>query len=250
MLLQAALNGGRTKAAHGSVPVTMDELARDAADCVAAGAGLIHLHPRGPDGRECIAADVVNAVVAHVRAACGVPVGVSTAAWIEPDVRRRLERLRAWHAPDYASVNLREDGALAVVRVLLEAGIGVEAGIWTPADATALVESGVADAVTRVLVELIPEVAGETAQPALAMAAEIHAILDRGGVRVPRLQHGEGRLAWPALADAAARGLGTRIGFEDTMCDPHGSTVGANAELVRAARALGAAGATALPAGG
>ena len=43
----------------------------------------MHLHPRGEDGRERL--DVVDAVVVQVRDACGVPVGVSTGAWIEPD---------------------------------------------------------------------------------------------------------------------------------------------------------------------
>lgn len=47
--LQAALNGDRTKAEHAATPVSVEELARDAA-CVAAGARAIHLHPRDPEG--------------------------------------------------------------------------------------------------------------------------------------------------------------------------------------------------------
>ena len=44
MLLQAALNGPLTKTEHPAVPVSVEELARDAAACVAAGAY------RGPQG--------------------------------------------------------------------------------------------------------------------------------------------------------------------------------------------------------
>jgi AraC-like DNA-binding protein len=43
--LQAALNGDRTKAAHPATPVSVEELARHAAACVAAGARAIHLTP-------------------------------------------------------------------------------------------------------------------------------------------------------------------------------------------------------------
>jgi uncharacterized protein (DUF849 family) len=54
--LQAALNGDRTKAEHATTPVSVEELARDAAACVAAGARAIHLHPRDLDGRETLEA--------------------------------------------------------------------------------------------------------------------------------------------------------------------------------------------------
>jgi uncharacterized protein (DUF849 family) len=99
-MLQAALNGDRTKNDHPAVPLLVAELARDAAACVAAGAGAIHLHPRDEEGRERL--EVVDEVVRVVRAACGVPVGVSTGAWIEPDLERRLALVRAWREPEDA----------------------------------------------------------------------------------------------------------------------------------------------------
>src|SRR3954452_17570477 len=106
MLLQAALNGPMTKADHPALPITGDELARDAKACLEAGAGAIHMHPRDGDGQESLHAEVVDSVVRRVRAACGVPVGVSTGAGIEPDLQRRLELIGAWSEPDYASVNV------------------------------------------------------------------------------------------------------------------------------------------------
>src|SRR5215207_8913298 len=108
--LQAALNGDRTKAEYAATPVSVEELARDAAACVAAGARAIHLHPRDPEGRETLAAGIVDEVVTKVRGACGVPVGVTTSAEIEPDPERRLELVRAWRTPDYTSVNVPETG--------------------------------------------------------------------------------------------------------------------------------------------
>jgi hypothetical protein len=72
------------------------------------------------------------------------------------------------------------------------------------------------------------------------MAGEIHEVLDRAGLRAPRLQHGDGALTWILIEDAARRGLDTRVGLEDTLYLPDGSHAPGNAALVRAARDLGA----------
>jgi uncharacterized protein (DUF849 family) len=236
VLLQAALNGDRTKAAHPAAPLSVEELARDAAACVVAGAGAVHLHPRDSEGRERLDAEVVDEVVSRVRHACGVPVGVSTGAWIEPDLERRLECVRAWHEPDYASVNLSERGATEVMTALIEAGVGIEAGVWTVDDAERLAASGLGAEVTRILVE--PVEAG--AADAVALVAAIHRALDRLGLTAPRLQHGDGEATWVLLGDAIRRGLDTRIGLEDTLDEPNGERTAGNEALVRAARALGA----------
>lgn len=234
MLLQAALNGPLTKDDHPAMPVSADELARDATACKAAGAGAVHLHPRDQRGRERLDARVVNDVVTRVRHTCGLRVGVSTGAWIEPDLDRRLELIAKWRTPDYASVNLSEAGAEEVMAVLAKAGIGVEAGVATVADAELLASlegSDPFDAVLRVLVEPADAPAG---QP-LAIVAEIHDALDRGAAAgIPRLQHGDGEAVWPLIADALARGLDVRVGLEDTRHGPDGAQTEGNEALVRA----------------
>jgi uncharacterized protein (DUF849 family) len=236
MLLQATLNGDLTTAAHPAVPVTIEELAHDAAACVAAGAGAIHLHPRDADGRERLDVAVVDAVVTAVRAACGAPVGVSTGAWIEPDLERRIALVAAWSAADYASVNVCEPGAARIMEALLAAGVGIEAGVWTVEDADRLAATGLAQEVTRVLVEPVEAPADE----AVALVDAIHQALDDHGIGAPRLQHGDGEATWTLVADAVRRGIDTRIGLEDTLHEPDGTRTSGNAALVRAARALGA----------
>lgn len=236
VLLQAALNGPFGKDRHPALPVSARELAADAVACVAAGARAIHLHPRDGDGCESLEAEVVNAVVTTVREACGVPVGVTTGAWIEPDPERRLALVRAWTAPDFTSVNLSEEGAGELMRTLLDAGVGIEAGVWSVEDAERLAATGVADRVTRILVEPVaPEPAG-----AVALMDEIHGSLDRLGLTAPRLQHSDGAAAWLLIEDAVRRGLDTRVGLEDVEHDPDGTPTAGNEALVRAARALGA----------
>jgi uncharacterized protein (DUF849 family) len=226
MLLQAALNGPFTKDEHPAMPVTAAELAADARACVQAGAGAIHLHPRNRHGEETLDPDTINATVREVRAACGVPVGVSTGAWIEPDHELKLEYISAWTEPDYASVNVSEDGWREVFRALSENGIGVEAGVWSVEDARALNASGLASDVTRILIEPVE------ADPAgaIALVATI-----RNEVHGPILQHGDGAATWILIEDAIRSGLDTRVGLEDTQEAP-------NPELVRRAMSLITAG--------
>jgi uncharacterized protein (DUF849 family) len=143
-----------------------------------------------------------------------------------------------WTEPDYASVNVSDDGALEVMQALIEAGIGIEAGVWSVADAEALVDSGLASQTLRVLVE--PVEVGR--KDAVSVVNAIHRVLDRHDVAAPRLQHGDGEAVWILLEDAVARGIDTRIGFEDTLLLPDGTPAGSNAALVHAACGLGAGG--------
>ena len=96
MLLQATLNGPLAKDDHGAVPVTLEELAADALECVSAGARAFHVHPRDESGAESLQAQVVDRVVSAVREPHGMPVGVTTGEWIEPDLQRRLRLIREW----------------------------------------------------------------------------------------------------------------------------------------------------------
>jgi len=242
MLLQVALNGGLAKDDHPAVPTSPEELADDAVACVEAGARAFHLHPRDAQGRERLDAEVVDEVVIKVREACGVPVGVTTGAWIEPDLPRRLELVRAWQAPDYATVNLSEPGATEIMKALTDTGIGIEAGVRTVADAELLAGweladgSVLADGLRRICVRPTAVSPAEAA----AFVEEIHAVLDGAGLTTPRLQHGDGEAAWVVLADAVRRGLDTRVGLEDTLHEPGGELTTGNEGLVRAARELGA----------
>jgi uncharacterized protein (DUF849 family) len=234
VLLQACLNGARAPGAHPVLPLSADELAADAAACVAAGAGALHLHPRDAGGAETLDPDTVDAVAGAARTAAGVPVGVSTGAWIEPDVSARVTMVHRFSAPDFASVNLEEDGTLEVMAALIDRDIGIEAGLATTADVERLVTGGMADDLLRVLIE--PGVQEPSA--ALASAQAIDAALDDAGVRAPRLAHGSGVATWAVLEWAAARGHDLRIGLEDTLVMADGSPAGGNAALVEAAAAL------------
>lgn len=234
MLLQAAINGARPPAEHPALPVHPDELAATAKACVAVGAGAVHLHVRGPDGRESLAAADVARAVTAVRMACGgTTVGLSTGDWIERDVDRRLALVRRWHIlPDFASVNFHEVGAVELAEELLELGVGVEAGLANAGAAETLARSRLEDRCLRVLLE--PQ---EQALPAaLETVAAMERILERPADAAPRLLHGTEATAWPLLAEAARRGHDARMGLEDTLRLPGGEVARDNAELIGTAR--------------
>ncbi|MGB9484048.1 MAG: 3-keto-5-aminohexanoate cleavage protein [Candidatus Dormiibacterota bacterium] len=236
MLLQATLNGPLTKVAQPGVPVTMAELVADASDCAAVGARAFHVHPRDETGAESLDARVVDQVVLGLRTPLGMPVGVTTGGWIVPNLQRRLRLIREWTEPGYASVNLSEPGAVDVMKALSATGIGIEAGVCTVAETELLVRCGLAERVTRVMIEPV-EVSRLQALP---LVDAMHQVLDRPGSRSPRLQHGDGEATWILIEDAIRRGIDTRVGFEDTLLLPNGKLAASNAELVSAAYELGA----------
>jgi uncharacterized protein (DUF849 family) len=226
--VKACLNGGRTRAEHPAVPLTPGELAADAIAVRRAGAFAVHGHPRDARGAQTLDARACDAAVAAIRAAApGMPVGLSTSETIERDPFRRAAALRTWrHPPDFVSVNLSELGWAGIVRAARHAGIGVEAGLATPADAEELARSPFAHQLVRALVEVDGGV-----DDARAIAE-----LVPGGV--PQLWHGYGELTWEVVAAGAAAGHDVRVGLEDVLVLPDGSVAASNAELVSAAVGL------------
>ncbi len=236
-LLKACLNGNRDPGSHPSLPIAPGELAREAERARAAGAGAVHVHPRGDDGLESLDPRDVGGAIAAIRKRCpGLPVGVTTGAWIEPDPERRLALVRRWREPpDFASVNFSEPGAAELCELLFERGIGVEAGLTTTADARVLAWSRLGPRCLRVLLE--PQEAD--AEAAIWRATAIDVRLGRARMEhVPFLTHGQEAATWPVLRFAVGRGHDVRIGLEDTFEMPDGSAAPHNATLVDAARRL------------
>jgi uncharacterized protein (DUF849 family) len=220
--IKACLNGSRNPADHPAVPVTVSQLAAAAAGAVAAGAEAVHLHPRDSEGRESLRQADVGPAVAAVRAACpGTPVGVTTGLWVTGDPWTRRDEVMSWagldaaERPDFASVNVSEDGwqELTVSLADAEATAGFEPSAqWL-----------------RILVE----VTGATSANATIRADEILDVLYSARLTAPVLLHGADEGCWPLVAHAGRLGLATRIGLEDVLTGPDGRDIPDNAELVR-----------------
>lgn len=233
MIVQACLNGARPADFHPALPHTAEALARDARACAVVGAAELHVHPRAPDGRESLEPAVMDKAVRAIRDACpGTMVGVSTGAWIENDVAKTRNFIAGWcELPDYASVNLSEEDAPAVIRLLEQIGVGVEAGLASVADTERLLELELQRPVHRILIE-ISETEWEHAQQ---VADDIAAVLAGAGLRRPILLHGFDGTVWPFVKLAAERRWSTRVGLEDGRKLPDSTTASGNAELVTAA---------------
>ncbi|WP_369257131.1 3-keto-5-aminohexanoate cleavage protein [Streptomyces sp. R35] len=228
-MVQVCLNGSRGAGDGAVVPMSPGAMAQSAAEAVAAGGSDIHVHPRTPCGQDTLSPKAVAATLEAIRARVGVPIGVTTGAWAEPDPAARVEYVRSWTVlPDHASVNWHEPGAEEVAAALLDRGIGVEAGIWSGTDGAArFAASPLGPRVLRVLAEVTdtsPETAEESAR---ALLADLGITYGR-----PVLLHGEEGGAWPVLRLAGRLGLAIRIGLEDTLVLPDGERAVSNGQLV------------------
>jgi uncharacterized protein (DUF849 family) len=228
MAVQACLNGGRSVQEHPGVPRTPAEIAADAVAVSRAGAFSVHVHPRDRRGAETLDATSCDAAVAAIRAAVrDIPVGLSTSAAIERDPFARAAALRAWRRPpDFVSVNLSELGWAGVARAAAHAGIGIEAGLSSEAEAEELADSPFAHQLVRALVET-------DGDPDDARA--ISALIPAG---VPQLWHGYGPQTWEVLVSATAAGHDIRVGLEDVLTLPNGDRAAGNQELVAVASQL------------
>lgn len=228
--VKACLNGARTPQAHPALPLTPDQLGADALAAHRAGAKAVHLHPKTRYGVDSLDPDVVAAAVSAVRhAAPGLPLGVTTGFWALPDEHARLATVDAWQMlPDFASVNWHEPGSEELAWLLLGKGVGVEAGIFHADAAAAWASSELAGHCMRVMIEL-------PADADSSVADELLAAVHKAGSPAPVLLHGCDGSCWALLRYAGQRGLQTRIGLEDTLLLPDGSTAPDNATLVAAA---------------
>ena len=243
-MLKVCLNGARSGAEHPRLPITPAQVAVSAVDAVAAGAAMVHVHPRGVDGRESFAVDDVVATCLAIRAAIpGMRVSVTTRDGVLSATDEKLRAIAQWPAPEFggpdaASVNWHEHRSTEIADLLADRGIGVEAGLWTPAATATFVASGWSereDIVERILIEVIPGISPLSDGP--QAAERIASALGR--VRIPVLIHGEGDWTWPTLFWALESGYDSRIGFEDTLAGPDGQYVRDNAEMVRHALSPG-----------
>ncbi len=237
-MLQTSLNGTRPGEVHPAIPITPYALAQDARAVADVGVRSVHVHPRCGAGLETIDTHHVGDVVAAIRSAVpAMEIGVPSCRWVQPCPRQRLETVAAWGRlgqakPDVVAVNVHEDGWLEICAEACRLGIGLELGVWTPGDAVQLRQAGLPAGVVRVVAEVT------VGDPVIAVAEAARILRALGPVPVPILLHGEETSAWPVFEYAVAMGLHCRIGLEDTLTRPDGSSTTGNLDLVTHAQRL------------
>ena len=221
-LLKAALNGARQPGSHPALPTTASEFANAAQNAVEAGARAIHIHVRDSEENESLRSEDIASVLTTIRSTIpSTPIGISTHFGIVGDAEQRQEIVSMWSVlPDFASVNFNEPGAVALTQLLVENGVGVEAGLFNADAAATCVESGLANDYLRLMME--PR--NRDLEDALSNVAEMEVVLDAAGVDRPRLLHGFRATAWPLIEEATRCDYATRAGLEDTFELADGST--------------------------
>lgn len=240
--IAVAPNGGRrTKADHPAIPLTPGELARTAAECLDAGAAMIHVHVRRPDGRHLLDADAYGAPIAAIRAAVGdrLVIQITTEALGLYAPAEQIAVLKAVK-PEAASLALREfapDAAAepAFAEALLwmkRENVLPQIILYEPAEAVRLegmIRRGLVPwPDIPVLYVLGRYTLSQTSQP-----ADLMPFL---APEAPRFSNWSvcafGRHEAVCVTAGALLGGHVRVGFENNLHRPDGSLAASNADLV------------------
>jgi uncharacterized protein (DUF849 family) len=248
-----APNGGRkTRADHPALPLAPAELAATAAECLEAGAAMIHVHVRDADGRHLLDADAYRAATAAIHGAVGdrlvVQITSEALGIYRPEEQMRVVRETR---PEAVSLALREylgDGGDEMAFADFLAWLAREKVmpqiiLYDAEDARRL---GALRAKGALPWENVPVlyVLGRYTKTQQSAPADLLPFLAPAAPRFGSwMVCAFGRDEAACVSAAALLGGHARVGFENNLLLPDGSTATSNADLVRAVTAIiGAAG--------
>ncbi len=107
-VITAALVGAETTREQTPyLPISAEEIAEDAAKCREAGAAMVHIHVRTPDGKPSQDTELFRAAIREIRKRCDVLVQVSTGGAVGMSVDERCGGLKLTGAdrPDMATLS-------------------------------------------------------------------------------------------------------------------------------------------------
>ena len=240
LIITAALTGAEvTREQQPALPLTPDEIAAATEACVEAGASIVHLHARRPDGTPTQDPVVYRQIIAAIRARCDVIVQVSTGGAVGMTPAERLAPLAV--APEMAtlsmgSVNFGGDVFVnhpadmeAFARKMKELGVKPELEIFDSGMLTTAgrwIRQGLLD--SPVQVDFVLGVPG-------AMAGTPESLMFLRSQLPPRATWtvaGIGSAQLPLAVMAIVLGGHVRVGFEDNVFFRRGELATSNAQLV------------------
>lgn len=242
--IAVAPNGGRrTKSDHAAIPLSPAELARTAVQCRDAGAAMIHVHVRRPDGGHLLDADAYREAIAAIRREVGrsLVIQITTEALGIYTPAEQIAVLKAVR-PEAASLALRElvpddDSEAAFAETLAwmkEAEVLPQIILYDPAEAVRL-----AGMKSRGLIpwEDIP-VLYVLGRYTVSQTSQPTDLLPFLAPYAPRFRSWSvcafGRHETACVVAAALLGGHVRVGFENNLFMPDGSVAPDNAALVDA----------------
>lgn len=108
MVITAAMVGAETTREQTPyLPITPEEIAEDAAKCREAGAAMVHLHVRTPEGKPSQDTELFRAAIRAIRKKCDVLIQVSTGGAVGMNVDERCGALKlvGKDRPDMATLS-------------------------------------------------------------------------------------------------------------------------------------------------
>jgi len=269
VIIEAALNGGRSRREHPGVPCTPAEVAAAALDAADAGASIVHIHARSGDEWSASPAWYADAISLIRRSESAPlvsitslrPAGVPGNAVVSLlDVLCRGRRT----APDLISVNLGHivswrppapfapmpparatdhftndhNDLIAILTACDRFGVTPELGVMDLGfinNAVALRAEGVLAERPWFLVELDSPAYGSGRQVAASTAEDYDVLASRVRAQFPNAAlaaHGVDAPGYAVLRRALADGGHLRVGFEDSIVLPDGVRADTNVDLV------------------
>ncbi len=250
--IAVAPNGARrTKADHPALPLTAPDLARTAAECLDAGAAMIHLHVRDAAGRHLLDADAYRAALAAIKTLIDdrLVVQITSESVGQYSAEEQMAVVRAVR-PEAVSLALRELAPTAeserrfaeFLAWLKRERVAPQIIVYSPEEAMRLADLAQRGIVPWTNVPVL-FVLGRQGAPAPACPADLEPFL---APRMPRF--GDWMMCAfgldeGACAVAAAKAGGSvRVGFENNLWRAAGELAADNAAQVHAtARLLRAA---------
>lgn len=247
-LVMAAVNGARRdKTHHPALPMTTDEIARDAAACHNAGAYAAHVHVRDATGAHVLDAGLYRELLAEIVSRAptmAVQITTESAGRYTPDAQRKLlYDLR----PSYASASLTEmlsDGdeksAARLYHWAAENEVRLQHILYRPAEVARLVKlakDGVVPAAGLSVLFVLGSYAPPVDGTAEMLNPFLRARLD-AGLPMSFMACAFGKNETDCLLAAAAAGGDCRAGFENNLYNRDGALARDNAERVAEITAL------------
>ena len=227
VLLEAALNGGRSPADHPAIPVSPAQLSAASR--------------RGSPGRRRCRALSRSGMAMGGRAwpprtwpaqspkcaSTGVPFGVSTGAWIISDPARRLALSKSGRCFQTSCPSIFTKRGRRSLPPYFLGRMWPRGRHGQPVGAERLVQSGLRKPMPP---DHVRAPGAGNLPRRWRPSPRLRRFSTTAASRRPRLLHGVDATAWPLVDVARARGYGTRIGLEDTLTLPDGAIAPGNGE--------------------
>lgn len=240
LIITAALTGAEvTREQQPALPITPDEIALAAYECWQAGASIVHVHARRPDGTPTQDKAVYAEIIEKIRARCDVIVQVSTGGAVGMTAQERLQPVEL--KPEMAtlsmgSVNFGNDVFLNLpadmeifARAMQERSVKPEFEIFDSGMLTALsrwLKKGIVKGPVHCDFVLgVPGAMAGTAESLMFLRSQLptDATWTVAGIGSAQL---------PLGVMAIALGGHVRVGFEDNVFYRKGELATSNAQLV------------------